>query len=93
MWARQNKYEFYKIMFSTWGRQANLVVGVIVDNNSNISHSVHAFSLSCNYIISTEGALRLPTTYDNHPSIQPNPIPSHPTTYNCEDYLSIENLI
>ena len=26
------------------------------------------------YLISTEGALRLPMTYDNHP----NPIPFHP---------------
>ena len=39
-------------------------------------------------IIST-GALRLPTTFDNHLS---NPIPSIPT-YSCEDDLSIEDLI
>ena len=38
-------------------------------------------------LISTKGALRLPTTYDNHPS---NPIPS---IYSCEDDLSIEDLI
>ena len=40
-------------------------------------------------LIGTEGALRLPTTYDNHP------IPSHPipSTYSCEDDLSIEDLI
>ena len=38
------------------------------------------------YFIGTEGALRLPTTYDNHP-IQPiQPIP----TYSYGDYLSIE---
>ena len=36
--------------------------------------------------INSEGALRLPTTYDNHPI----PIPS---TYSCEDDLSIEDLI
>ena len=35
--------------------------------------------------ICTEGDLRLPTTYDNHPS--------NPFTYSCEDDLSIEDLI
>ena len=44
--------------------------------------------------ISTEGALRLPTTYDNHPS---NPIQSPPSiqasTYSSEDDLSIEDII
>ena len=34
--------------------------------------------------ISTEGALRLPKTSDNHPSNQPNPI----LTYSIEDDLS-----
>ena len=34
--------------------------------------------------ISTDGALRLPMTYDNHPSNQPDPIP----TYGIEDDLS-----
>ena len=37
-------------------------------------------------IICTEGALRLPTTYDNHP------IQSHPSTYSCEDDLSIDSV-
>ena len=42
-------------------------------------------------LISTEGALRLPTTYDNHP--MPSVHPSIPT-YSCEEDLSIEsNLI
>ena len=36
-------------------------------------------------LISIEGTLRLPTTYDNHP----NPIPS---TYSCEDNLGIEDV-
>ena len=44
--------------------------------------------------IGTEGAFRLPTTYDNHPS---NPIQSSPSiqasTYSSEDDLSIEDLI
>ena len=45
-------------------------------------------------LISTKGALRLPTTYDNHPNqTQPNPIPSIPSTYSCEDDLFIEDLI
>ena len=38
-------------------------------------------------IITTEGALRLPTNYDNHP------IQSHPSIYSWEDDLSIEDLI
>ena len=38
-----------------------------------------------NGFISSEGALRLSTTYDNHPS--------HPSTYSREDDLSIEDLI
>ena len=43
-------------------------------------------------IFSTGGALRLPTTFENHPS---NPIPPHtiPSTNSCEDDLSIEDLI
>ena len=41
------------------------------------------------FYISIKGALRLPTSYDNHP-IQSHPIPS---TYSCEDDLSIEDLI
>ena len=36
-------------------------------------------------IISTEGALRLPTTYDNHPIPSH---PSHPSTYIIEDDIS-----
>ena len=40
-------------------------------------------------LFSTEGALRLPTTFNNH---QSNQIPSIPT-YSCEDDLSIEDLI
>ena len=40
-------------------------------------------------IIGTEGALRLPTTYDYPPIPSVNPIP----TYSCEDDLSIEDLI
>ena len=38
--------------------------------------------------ISSEGALRLPTTYDNHPSH-----PSNQSTYSCEDDFSTEDLI
>ena len=45
---------------------------------------IHFFRL-----ISTEGALRLPTTYDSHP-IQTNPIRP---TYSCEDDLFIEDVI
>ena len=41
-------------------------------------------------LISTEAALRLPTTCDNHPIPS---IPSHPSTYCCQDDLSIEYLI
>ena len=43
------------------------------------------------YLISIEGALRLPTTYDNHPSNSIYPI--HLSTYSYEDDLSIEDLI
>ena len=45
------------------------------------------------FFMISEGALRLPATYDNHPS---NPIPSHPIhpfIYSCQGDLSIENLI
>ena len=48
-----------------------------------------AFSCSSDhyyFIISTEGALRIPTTYDNHWS-HPNH-PSIPSTYSIEDDLS-----
>ena len=38
------------------------------------------------HFISTEGALRLPTTYDNHPSVRP-------PTYSCEDDISNEDVI
>ena len=43
------------------------------------------YPIGQNLVISTEGALMLPTTYDNHPS--------NPSTYSCEDDLSIEDLI
>ena len=49
-----------------------------------------SIAIKYNLVISTEGALRLPMTYDNHPS---NPTQSHPSTYSCEDDLSIEGLI
>ena len=38
-------------------------------------------------VVSTEGALRLPMTYEDHPT-QSHPIP----TYSCEDDLYITNL-
>ena len=41
--------------------------------------------LGDNLLISPEGALRLPTTYDNHPS--------NPSTYSREDDLSTEDLM
>ena len=44
----------------------------------------------CLPLVSTKGALRLPTAYDNHP-IQP--ILSRPSTYSCEDTLSTEEVI
>ena len=47
-------------------------------------------------LISTEGALRLPPTYEDHP-IPSHPLPSYPSnpipTYSCEDDLSIKDLI
>ena len=38
------------------------------------------------------GALRPPTAYDNHP-FHPTIHPIRPSTYSCEDDLSIEDLI
>ena len=53
-------------------------------NNCFISHLQINAQLPWNNLISTEGALRLPTSCDNHPS---NPI--HPiSTYSIEDDLS-----
>ena len=49
----------------------------------DFSHN-YSIAITVLLFISTEGALRLPTTYDNHPSDQPNPIP----TYGIEDDLS-----
>ena len=40
----------------------------------------------------TKGALRPPTAYDNHP-FHPTIHPIRPSTYSCEDDLSIEDLI
>ena len=43
-------------------------------------------------LFSTKGALRPPTAYDNHP-FHPTIHPIRPSTYSCEDDLSIEDLI
>ena len=49
------------------------------------------FCQSIHLILDVISTLRLPTTYDNHPT-QPNPTHPH-STYNCEDDLSIEDVI
>ena len=43
-------------------------------------------------LFSTKGTLRPPTAYDNHP-FHPTIHPIRPSTYSCEDDLSIEDLI
>ena len=61
----------------------NVSVGVVELLNCNLSEESYMILMLLLVIlvqrgmivISTEGALRLPTTYDNHPSNQPHPIP------------------